>query len=84
MRRGSDRAADADPVRAVGGQNVTGGRYASAVDAVRILHLLECPARDVAERRIKAVCTCPAERFLDPWAEPIPEAVDFAETPAPA
>lgn len=40
----------------------------------RILHLLDCPARDVAERRIKAVCTCPAERFLDPWAEPIPEA----------
>jgi hypothetical protein len=57
-----------------------GGATLVAVEQVRILHLLDCPARDVAERRIKGVCTCPPERFLDPWAEPVPEPTE----PAPA
>jgi hypothetical protein len=37
----------------------------------RIWHDLTCPARDVAHRRIKGVCTCPPERWLDPAAVPV-------------
>lgn len=51
-------------------------RRLPAVGDVRSFHLIGCPARDVAERRITAVCTCPPERFLDPWAEPIPEVAE--------
>jgi len=40
----------------------------------RIYHDVDCPARDIAERRIAATCTCPGERWLDPRAEPVKDA----------
>jgi hypothetical protein len=44
-------------------------------DEIRPFHDLDCPARDVTVRRIAAACTCPDDgRWLNPAAEPVPEA----------
>jgi hypothetical protein len=58
------------------------GTLAGVSDEYRPWHDLDCPARDVAVRRIAAACTCPQDgRWLNPAAEPVPEAADVAAEP---